>query len=264
MRVFPAENLNTNGKLCHPWLDKDNLVIGSPGLNAFGSHSDLGRVVQAVKREFEKNPPTVIEANSIKTQSITNHSSESFFSSTVPKKHLTNVNLPTTDPRRYIPEVEQLSHVEIEEIKTDPLALDVFSGKLNVAMFSQMDEDAKAVRNEINALTVSNSQLCKVLDEKRQAFQDRFASIHTARDLTHRTAISLQESSEKLSQSKICDNLLRSCHNDEADSETCAETFLRGDMTAEEFLAEYVPLRSNYHKKKTTYDKLQNSHRNMY
>ena len=43
--------------LHHSWLDRSGNVIGSPGLNKFSAHSDLGRVVQVIKREFELNPP---------------------------------------------------------------------------------------------------------------------------------------------------------------------------------------------------------------
>ena len=43
--------------LHHGWLDTANgNVIGAAGLNNFSAHSDLGRVVQVIKREFELNP----------------------------------------------------------------------------------------------------------------------------------------------------------------------------------------------------------------
>ena len=45
--------------LRHSWLDARGNVIGAPGLNAYGTHSELGRVVQAIKRAFEKDPPVV-------------------------------------------------------------------------------------------------------------------------------------------------------------------------------------------------------------
>ena len=52
------QNVDFETKMTHPWLDINSCsVIGSPGLNTFGVHSELGRVVQAIKREFEKNPP---------------------------------------------------------------------------------------------------------------------------------------------------------------------------------------------------------------
>ena len=58
--------------LQHSWIDiRSGNVIGSPGLNNFSAHSDLGRVVQVIKREFELKPP--ISTNQIQTvQSNTN------------------------------------------------------------------------------------------------------------------------------------------------------------------------------------------------
>ena len=59
IRMFAAKSENYEANLTHPWLNADNVVIGSPGLNSFGIHSELGRVVQAIKREFERNPPVI-------------------------------------------------------------------------------------------------------------------------------------------------------------------------------------------------------------
>lgn len=42
-------------ELHHPWLDANGTVVGAPGLINYTVHSDLGRVVQAIKRELEKS-----------------------------------------------------------------------------------------------------------------------------------------------------------------------------------------------------------------
>ncbi|KAG5672789.1 hypothetical protein PVAND_002883 [Polypedilum vanderplanki] len=52
----------------HPWIE--NKVIKSPGVLNFTINSDLGRVCQAVIREFEKNPPEVADDNQPKPQQI--------------------------------------------------------------------------------------------------------------------------------------------------------------------------------------------------
>ena len=43
----------------HPWLDPEGNVVGAPGLLNHSVHSDLGRVAQAIKREFERNAAEV-------------------------------------------------------------------------------------------------------------------------------------------------------------------------------------------------------------
>jgi len=59
--------------LQHSWIDiRSGNVIGSPGLNNFSAHSDLGRVVQVIKREFELKPP--ISTNQIQTVQSTTES----------------------------------------------------------------------------------------------------------------------------------------------------------------------------------------------
>ena len=73
--AFPKEKPSVKIEplgLHHPWIDiGSGNVIGSPGLNNFSAHSDLGRVVQVIKREFELKPP--ISTNQIQTvQSSTN------------------------------------------------------------------------------------------------------------------------------------------------------------------------------------------------
>merc|ERR1719414_2047413 len=59
--AFPKEKPSVKIEplgLHHPWIDiGSGNVIGSPGLNNFSAHSDLGRVVQVIKREFELKPP---------------------------------------------------------------------------------------------------------------------------------------------------------------------------------------------------------------
>ena len=45
--------------ISHPWLDPQGNVVGAPGLLNHSVHSDLGRVVQAIKREFERNANNV-------------------------------------------------------------------------------------------------------------------------------------------------------------------------------------------------------------
>lgn len=64
----------------HPWVNKSGVVTSAPGLLnvsdcglsktfsiktcslfQFAPHSDLGRVVQAIIREFQRNPPPILD-----------------------------------------------------------------------------------------------------------------------------------------------------------------------------------------------------------
>lgn len=57
---FPNEkpSIFINPPIMHPWIgENSNQVIGAPGLLNYTLHSDLGRVVQAIIREFQKSIP---------------------------------------------------------------------------------------------------------------------------------------------------------------------------------------------------------------
>ncbi|KAI4485449.1 hypothetical protein M0804_006954 [Polistes exclamans] len=60
---FPLEKpvLRVSPPINHPWCNEHSEITSAPGLLNFTVHSDLGRVVQAIIREFSKNPPQVIE-----------------------------------------------------------------------------------------------------------------------------------------------------------------------------------------------------------
>ncbi|XP_066581058.1 vacuolar protein sorting-associated protein 37A [Prorops nasuta] len=60
---FPLEKpvLRVSPPINHPWCNEHSEITSAPGLLNFTIHSDLGRVVQAIIREFSKNPPQLLE-----------------------------------------------------------------------------------------------------------------------------------------------------------------------------------------------------------
>ncbi|XP_077270710.1 vacuolar protein sorting 37A isoform X1 [Temnothorax americanus] len=60
---FPLEKpvLRVSPPISHPWCNEHSEITSAPGLLNFSVHSDLGRVVQAIIREFSKNPPQFLE-----------------------------------------------------------------------------------------------------------------------------------------------------------------------------------------------------------
>ncbi|XP_043260030.1 vacuolar protein sorting-associated protein 37A [Colletes gigas] len=60
---FPLEKpvLRVSPPINHPWCNEHSEITGAPGLLNFTVHSDLGRVVQAIIREFSKNPPQLLK-----------------------------------------------------------------------------------------------------------------------------------------------------------------------------------------------------------
>ncbi|XP_076757118.1 vacuolar protein sorting 37A [Xylocopa sonorina] len=70
---FPLEKpvLRVSPPVNHPWCNEHSEITSAPGLLNFTVHSDLGRVVQAIIREFSKNPPQLLE--DISPGSVSSH-----------------------------------------------------------------------------------------------------------------------------------------------------------------------------------------------
>ncbi|XP_057342121.1 vacuolar protein sorting-associated protein 37A [Microplitis mediator] len=68
---FPLEKpvLRVSPPVTHPWCNEHSEITSAPGLLNFTIHSDLGRVVQAIIREFSKNPPQLTDDISLTNQS---------------------------------------------------------------------------------------------------------------------------------------------------------------------------------------------------
>jgi ESCRT-I complex subunit VPS37 len=120
---FPNEKplLTISPAIVHPWVNAESEVVSAPGLLNFTIHSDLGRVVQAIIREFERNPPPL--KNDCSTANITPGSA--ITSPTVPIRDnersspnysaINNFSSPTHLPKRLVfPELNKLTTEELE------------------------------------------------------------------------------------------------------------------------------------------------------
>jgi len=269
LRIFPVKGDVIDVKLSHPWLGNDNLVIGSPGLNNFGIHSDLGRVVQAVKREFEKNPPSVIKENNSNQINLKHESS--------PTKPLVSTSIAGLPKPGYdrnasylgaigghavtIPEIEKLSKEELKALQTDQLAFKVFSRQLNVTMLSSMEDTSEKLNKEIMTLVQSNAKLANELDEKKDNFQTKLTDLETSRRVAADMKKDLFEGgAQQLTKPVLCDKLLTASHTDECESEACADQFLSGNLPIDDFLTQYIQSRTQHHVRKTKHDKIMISH----
>lgn len=77
---FPTEKptIYVNPPIVHAWVgENSNQVVGAPGLINYTQHSDLGRVVQAIIREFQKYVPNSDELKSSETSPQSNYSVQS-------------------------------------------------------------------------------------------------------------------------------------------------------------------------------------------
>jgi len=241
IKVIP-NGQTTSTALQHPWINESHDVTGSPGLNSFrSSMTDLGRVVQAIKREFEKNPPQLTHSNPQKP-----------LSETVNVAIRPATSQPVPHASRSISEIEELSKDQLETLQKDPVAFGVFYRKLEVTTMSSLDDQATALKTEIQSiLDSSSSSLEAELDAKKQLFLERKQEYHSICQLSKDKAEQLKSTIQALDRVSLCDNLSIASHQDELESDKCAEAFLAGDMPLDDFLSDYVKKRTSFHHRKS-------------
>merc|ERR1711936_1495182 len=262
-------NVDFDTKVTHPWLDiNSSSVIGSPGLNTFGVHSELGRVVQAIKREFEKNPPrkmfmAELEANINGDRNISKQMSSSVFCSknngvigetTSSSVALNNSKMPTCNSvmiyqkkHQFSKEVNELNKKDLQELLEEPVVFKHFYKKLDISELKSMDETANGLNESIKECLATNHELSDQLHEKKNRNISKASDLEAIQAKCSQTAKILRDTtSGSLTRSAICDKLNIASHKDEQESEKFAEEFLSGNLSLDDFLTSYVSARKNY------------------
>lgn len=271
-------NVDFDTKVTHPWLDiNSSSVIGSPGLNTFGVHSELGRVVQAIKREFEKNPPrkmfmAELEANINGDRNISKQMSSSVCCSknngvigetTSSSVALNNSKMPTCNSvmiyqkkHQFSKEVNELNKKDLKELLEEPVVFKHFYKKLDISELKSMDETANGLNESIKECLATNHELSDQLHEKKNRNISKASDLEAIQAKCSQTAKILRDTtSGSLTRSAICDKLNIASHKDEQESEKFAEEFLSGNLSLDDFLTSYVSARKNYHLCKTKGEK---------
>jgi len=271
-------NVDFDTKVTHPWLDiNSSSVIGSPGLNTFGVHSELGRVVQAIKREFEKNPPrkmfmAELEANINGDRNISKQMSSSVCCSknngvigetTSSSVALNNSKMPTCNSvmiyqkkHQFSKEVNELNKKDLQELLEEPVVFKHFYKKLDISELKSMDETANGLNESIKECLATNHELSDQLHEKKNRNISKASDLEAIQAKCSQTAKILRDTtSGSLTRSAICDKLNIASHKDEQESEKFAEEFLSGNLSLDDFLTSYVSARKNYHLCKTKGEK---------
>jgi len=288
--IIRIESGNPGAILRHPWLDPGGNVVGSPGLNSYGAHSDLGRVVQAIKRTLEREPPVVLASQHVVPPRPT-HShhqpSNAFMPPPTSYPYYPNhpysqqpqpqgyyqrlpppaASLPSTPAptshRQVLSELEDLEVSELQELKGDQRALRAFLKSLPNPDMDSLDSKIKQERESVSVkLGENKAAVAKVTDKKAEL--DGLVATHQelCQKVLHLEA-KVESARSKNTLASIGGTLKAKAAADEERSEECAEKYLSGDMTTEEFLADYIKLRSDHHRTKAKLDDVLQTNRQL-
>ncbi|EEB14800.1 odorant receptor, putative [Pediculus humanus corporis] len=235
---FPNEkpSIRVQPPVKHGWVSNNTDIDKAPGLLNFTAHSDLGRVVQVIIREFQIRPPMVVGC----------------FSNSIGKFIL---------PRNYnfvssFPELISLSNEELQLLNSNPDKLDDFVSSLKPCIdFNKLIESRF---QDVETLAKNNlSKQGKLENVKKQIF----SQMEQAKELKKSFEIKSKEFenlSQKYQPLNICHVLRLEAINSDEESEIIAEKFLNKEIDIEKFLLEYVEKRKISHIRKTKEEKLSN------
>ncbi|KAK5646885.1 hypothetical protein RI129_005349 [Pyrocoelia pectoralis] len=262
---FPNDKpiLQISPVVVHPWVNTDGDITSAPGLLNFTIHSDLGRVVQAIIREFARNPPPLTTDQSVTTPSGPNlgHEPDTMGrSSPIYTYNYSNIQHAISQSMTF-PELNTLNLEELQFMNECVEQQEEFVD--NLPQMKEMNKGIDDLISNIEELADSNLS-------KREHFERLNKEIEAKVDLVSKLAYEnerlnsvYQSLSEKYSPKNIKEQLREAAEVSNIDSERVAEAFLNGDLDVDKFVTSYTQIRSLNQARKTKEEKLSQQLRNL-
>ncbi|XP_014364717.2 vacuolar protein sorting-associated protein 37A [Papilio machaon] len=222
---FPNEKpaIFVNPVFSHPWIaDNTNQVVGAPGLVNFTLHSDLGRVVQAITREFQRAVPAVSGQEDKSTD-------------TSPQSQLSSQSA-------VFPELSELSIDELQEILENPDLQDKLL-ETNPQLV-ELDLETEEVMNRIEQIAQENIAKQQMLDDLKSEVIERISSIVQMKMHYEELNRKHQKLAEMYDPHRIRDCLKEAALKADEESEVIAEQFLLGNIPVETFVTRFAEKRA--------------------
>ena len=220
--------------LLHPWITKGARVTGAPGLINFKTHSDLGMVVAAVRRELEKSRPSV---NPNATPVHVDHHQQQ--SADLVRKHLM-----------------QLEKDELQDIIDNEGALEKFLSGVSYPPLDNMVDNIASMEENIKAQAKHNIALQGEIETLRDTLLNRVQEYHAKKQEMEQLHGELSEREARVRGDVLADKLVRMSVSKEEISDNIADKFLACELGVDQFLQDYIKIRTECHLQKLKADKV--------
>ncbi|XP_047129848.1 vacuolar protein sorting-associated protein 37A isoform X1 [Hydra vulgaris] len=271
---FPNEKpiVTVSPKLKHPWVNEQMIIVDAPGLKTFYVHSDLGKVVKQIIKEFKTNPPQF--SNSFSPS--TNLTSPSGFNQQLinPVKEVKLNVIPDrpphysenhkviasnkctydeaiqpcdiqTDINNVMEKLKHFSKIELENVCNNEDLLLEYIEEMKTITDLQVQRTKLLEENE--NIAVMNLKFETQIEDKQVDLKEL---IEESDDLYHKFQNKSQKQTELLQMYEIghiSTNLRISILEVEEDSENIADQFLSGSLNLESFLEKFLDKRKLTH-----------------
>lgn len=250
---FPLEKpvLKVTPQIDHLWVNEQSEIISAPGLLNFTVHSDLGRVVQAIIREFELRPPPLVADVTVGTSTqqrvqevCTNgRASPAYTMPVYPQQRVLQFS-----------ELMDLTNAELEQLNQNEDLIDEFLDKLPPVQKLYKTVDDFITKNE--ELAKENLSKQPQLEKLQYSVRDKLETVATLKNSYENLSQEYQRLSDKYAPSNIKESLRLAALRSDEESERIAERFLGGKINVEQFVNRYVQNRTLSQMRKTKEEKL--------
>ncbi|VVC33663.1 Hypothetical protein CINCED_3A021919 [Cinara cedri] len=240
---FPLEKptITVSPRIIHKWVDAAGLIVLAPGLTNYTIHSDLGRVVQVIRREFELDHSLILV-----------DSSDSF-SGNVATSSINNVITSLSNDIELF-SLAKLTTAELLRLNNNVDCLDEFISEL-----PSIEASNKSIENTITKIMdLANSNMSKEepINNLRLEISKQLETIESYQKSYADLSTMYVQLSEKYSPQSISKNLKESALKSDEESERIAEQFLAGEMDCDKFLQVYIKSRTMSYTRKSKEERL--------
>uniref|UniRef100_A0A182Q4J2 VPS37 C-terminal domain-containing protein n=1 Tax=Anopheles farauti TaxID=69004 RepID=A0A182Q4J2_9DIPT len=258
---FPNEKpkLIVSPILRHPWVNGTTGEIeNAPGILNYTIHSDLGRIVQAVGREFEKHPPKFVNEATATPQHHCHHAQP-----THQQNRNGNVQEFSTDGRNVLlspshePDqfgLRNLTTDELNRLNTDDDYLEEFIAKL--PFVQTQNDEMEQLLTGIEALAVENLARKETVEERKAKIESLALEFKELGQQWETVNQRYQRKAEDFSPQHIKELLQIAVSTADSKSDDEAQRFLAGNSDVGTFLQNFIETRKLYTMRKAKEDRL--------
>ncbi|XP_055546562.1 vacuolar protein sorting-associated protein 37A [Wyeomyia smithii] len=247
---FPNEKptLIVSPILNHPWVNPATGAIeNAPGILNYTIHSDLGRVVQAVGREFEKHPPSLL--NDVSSCAPQHNRNENNQESTVDSR---NIASPVAEQDSF--NLGSLQIDELARLNSDEDYREDFIEK--ISFVQKQSNEMSYLMSQIETLASDNVAKKLLIEERRQRLDKLLLDFKELGERYDASNQMYQRKAEDFSPQHIKELLQIAVSAADAKSDEEAQKFLAGDTDVSTFLHEFIETRKNFTIRKAKEERL--------
>ncbi|GLH14248.1 Parcxpwfx02 [Gryllus bimaculatus] len=264
--------------IVHPWVNESSEVVTAPGLINYTAHSDLGRVVHAIIREFQLRPPQLCTdigagASSSQQNDVNSDGRSSPLYGVMYQTSLLSSNCNYGGMSQYsvhnnaaalhlcprgtlaFPDLAKLTLEELKKLDENVDRQDEF--------LLQHHPDSQKVDMSLENMLMNNEEVAKENLSKEPRLQHLKTVVKKKLDVVaslkaqyESHSNEYQKQSEKYAPDNIRDNLRIATVCTDEESERVADEFLNKQLDVETFVTSYMEKRTSFYSRKTREEKL--------